>query len=72
MKAGHSRLSEPARTSTDGPLGRNMHRVFCASCGRDGGLVTREVTHVLYVCRRCITQYGTPPLAAIPEEHMRR
>jgi hypothetical protein len=37
-------------------------RVFCANCGRDGGLVTAGWSaFVFYVCDECAAKCGPPP-----------
>jgi len=58
-----SRLSGTARENTTVAYARQLwERVFCASCGCDGGLVTAEFSaHVFYVCQECTDKMGAPP-----------
>lgn len=46
------------------PIGRNMGiagtwmPVFCANCGRDGGLVPENSTFLFYLCNDCAPTHG--------------
>jgi hypothetical protein len=44
-------------------------RVFCTSCGCDGGLITAEfAAHVFYICDDCAHKYpGAHGLVEVPE-----
>lgn len=49
-----------------------MERIFCISCGADGGMVTRDsVPHVSYLCNKCFETHGGLPLPEIPEALVR-
>lgn len=49
--------------------GQVMDRVYCQSCGCDGGASTKATTHLVYICQPCFDRYGPPPLprANVPE-----
>lgn len=69
------RLRGPSRRSTVVPYGRMMmEKVYCGSCGRDGGLVTAEMfPHVFFLCDGCVEQFRPPPgVVQMTEEDERR
>ena len=49
-------------------------RVFCANCGCDGGMITRDwAEHVFYVCDDCAGRLGPPHgVVEVPESQVRR
>lgn len=58
------------RPTVCGPAGI-MAQVYCANCGKDGGLVTEEwAEHIFYLCDPCAEKYGQEPpgTVQIPEE----
>lgn len=57
-----SRLSGAARERTTVRYAHMLwERVFCASCGADGGIITAEWSpHVFYVCDVCAAKLGAP------------
>jgi len=49
-----------------------MEEVFCANCGRPGGMITRDwAAHVFYLCDRCEDQHGHLPIPELPESLVR-
>jgi hypothetical protein len=66
-----SRLTNANRPMLRGPLGL-MEQVFCANCGRYGGLVTKDWAEwVFYLCQPCGQRHGDIPLPEIPDEIVR-
>jgi hypothetical protein len=58
-----SRLSWAQRHDKMVTVGRmHLERVYCASCGCNGGGVTPEfAAHVFYLCDECAVKLGPPP-----------
>lgn len=47
-------------------------RVFCANCGANGGLITRDwATTVFYLCEDCAEKHGRLDLPEVPESVVR-
>jgi hypothetical protein len=57
-----SRLSGTNRENKTIVYARKLwEKVFCASCSKPGGIVTKEsFPHVFYLCDDC-SKYGPPP-----------
>lgn len=58
-----SRLSGTARENNTVVYAHMLwERVFCANCGKDGGLITADWSpHVFYVCDDCDKHCGSVP-----------
>ena len=66
-----SRLTNANRPLVRGPLGL-MEQVFCANCGRNGGLVTQEWAEwVFYLCDSCAKSHGDIPNPVVPDAIVR-
>ena len=47
-------------------------RVFCANCGANGGLISKDwAAHVFYLCDLCVGSCGAPPFREAPESVVR-
>jgi hypothetical protein len=70
-------LPDSRLTNANRPLRRHgllglMEPVFCANCGKYGGLVTKEwISWVFYLCEPCARSHGNIPNPEIPDEIVR-
>jgi hypothetical protein len=47
---------------------RVMYKVYCRSCGADGGLACREATYVIYLCDDCYKDNQDPNFVPMPPD----
>lgn len=69
FKGEDSRLRrEREDKQVQGRLGQFMDRVYCLSCGKDGGFAFRTTPYIVYQCQECADKYGNLPLPKMPDE----
>ena len=51
-----------------GRLGQFMDKVYCISCGADGGFALKSTPFIIYQCQVCADHYGELPLPKLPDE----
>jgi len=50
-----------------GRMGQMMDKVWCLSCGKDGGYALKTSLFIIYQCADCAERYGSLPLPRMPE-----
>jgi len=45
-----------------------LHRVYCRSCGKDGGLSARTAVYIIYLCENCAETNQDPNLTLMPSD----